>query len=100
MFIAYLSAGDEESRKAYEDIASQFRDEFAFGVNTDDAARQAEGVEFPGLKCHRHLDGDVVTSKGSFDADAIRKFVIEASVRSPSYPGIWRKQTRQETDGE
>ncbi|KAK6850188.1 hypothetical protein PG995_014021 [Apiospora arundinis] len=79
VFIAYVAADDQESRKAYEDIASQFQDEFTFGISTDDAARQSEGVEFPGLKCHRHLDGDVVTFKGGFDVDAVRKFVVEAS---------------------
>ncbi|KAK8058974.1 hypothetical protein PG994_009422 [Apiospora phragmitis] len=79
VFIAYLAADDQESRKAYENVASQFLDEFTFGVNFDEAARQAEGVSSPGLKCHRHLDGDVVTFKGSFDVDAMKAFVIEAS---------------------
>ncbi|KAK7935432.1 hypothetical protein PG985_000927 [Apiospora marii] len=79
VFIAYVAADDQESRKLYEDVASQFRDEFTFGINADDAARQAEGVGSPGLKCHRHLDGDVVTFKGSFDVDAMKAFVDEAS---------------------
>lgn len=75
-----MAADDQDSRKFYEDVAWQFRDEFTFGINVDDAARQAEGVGSPGLKCHRHLDGDVVTFKGSFDVDVMKAFVAEASV--------------------
>lgn len=97
VFIAYVAADDQESRKAYKDIALQFQDEFTFGISTDDAARQSEGVEFPGLKCHRHLDGDVVTFKGGFDVDAVRKFVVEASVCSPSRLSDATKVDRQET---
>lgn len=80
MFIAYVAADDQESRNFYEDVASQFRDEFTFGINVDGEARQAEGVGSPGLKCHRHLDGDVVTFKGSFNIDAMKAYVAEASV--------------------
>ncbi|KAK8136638.1 hypothetical protein PG984_004578 [Apiospora sp. TS-2023a] len=79
VFLAYVAADDQESRKFYEDVASQFHDEFTFGINVDDAAREAEGVGSPGLKCHRHLDGDVVTFKGSFDVEAVKAFVVEAS---------------------
>lgn len=82
VFLAYLAAGDDASRAALDEVAAEFRDEFTFGVSTDESAREAEGVAPPALKCHTALDGETRDLGGVFDAASLRAFVVEASVRS------------------
>lgn len=82
VFLAYLAAGDQASRAALDEVAAEFRDEFTFGVSTDESAREAEGVASPALRCHRTLDGETRDFGGVFDVASLKALVVEASVRS------------------
>ncbi|KAK6949744.1 hypothetical protein Daesc_008065 [Daldinia eschscholtzii] len=81
VFIAYLSMSDKTSRAAFADVAERYREEFTFGVVTDDDVLAAEGITIPQIKCYHPLDSatyafDIPTE---IDVAALNGFVVEAS---------------------
>ncbi|KAI0123873.1 thioredoxin-like domain-containing protein [Xylariales sp. AK1849] len=79
VFIAYLSPDDESSRSAFQEAASKYAQEFTFGISTDVASIDAEGLEVPAVKCYKPLDGDTQLLRGAFSSESLDSFVKEAS---------------------
>ncbi|KAI0846228.1 thioredoxin-like domain-containing protein [Daldinia vernicosa] len=79
VFIAYLSTDDEASKAAFADVADRYREEFTFGVATDDDALEVEKVTAPVVKCYKPLDGDIHDFDNPSDAAALEAFVKGAS---------------------
>lgn len=79
VFIAFLSADDEASKTAFTNVAGRYREEFTFGMVTEDAALKAEEATPPIVKCFKPLDGDTHDFREVSDVAALEGFVKEAS---------------------
>ncbi|KAI2609140.1 thioredoxin-like domain-containing protein [Hypoxylon sp. NC1633] len=78
-FIAYLDAGDEVSKSAFAGVAERYREEFTFGMATDEATLTAEKAAAPVVRCYKHLDDDEHELTSVSDTEALERFVKEAS---------------------
>ncbi|CAO3649816.1 unnamed protein product [Cunninghamella echinulata] len=67
--VAYIKEDDKESKEAYADLANKLRDDYIFGLVTDDALAKEEGVkEFPSLVLYRKFDDErIELASGSGD---------------------------------
>ncbi|ROW10607.1 hypothetical protein VMCG_01624 [Cytospora schulzeri] len=79
VFIGYISASDTAIIQAFSDVAEKFREEFTFGVVSDEALIRAQKLESPTVVCHAVNNGEN-RSFGSFsEPEALLNFVAEAS---------------------
>lgn len=81
VFIGYISPEDHIALQSFSAVAQRYRQEFTFGVLSDEAFHQADNMHPPTVVCHIVGDGETRTSSGSFEPEALDKFVSEASRR-------------------
>jgi hypothetical protein len=80
VFVAYVEEGDEASQKLWEDAVEPYRHEFTFGVITDPATAETEGVQRPGVVCYKSVNGEVVPMKKPFAGEGeLGRFIESAS---------------------
>lgn len=78
IFLAYLSADDERSREALLEIATQYHEEFTFGLVTDVAVIEAEKVTAPVISCIKPIDNKT-HEHHDFAMESLEGFIKEAS---------------------
>ncbi|KAI9053727.1 hypothetical protein LZ554_002678 [Drepanopeziza brunnea f. sp. 'monogermtubi'] len=80
VLVAYFAADDKASNTTFTTVAEKLRDNFLFGAINDAAVAKAEGVTFPAVILYKSFDEGKTIFTGTFDAEAIEKFVNTASV--------------------
>ncbi|KAK3906927.1 protein disulfide-isomerase [Staphylotrichum tortipilum] len=79
VLVAFVDAADKDSSAAFSAAAEKLRDNYPFGVSTDAALAEAEGVKAPAVVLYKDFDeGKSVFSK-KFEAEAIEKFAKTAA---------------------
>ncbi|KAI8075394.1 thioredoxin-like protein [Gilbertella persicaria] len=71
---------DEESKATLKSVADKMRDDFLFGVVTDEALAKEHEVTFPSVVVYKQFDEGRNDLAGALDADAIKEFVKTSSV--------------------
>ncbi len=79
VFIAYIGPEDEAAAKAFAQVAAKHRDEFTFGLVSDTAAIQEQGLKSPTVVCYKQLDGDSKALPAFDDAESLDRLVLEES---------------------
>lgn len=79
VFIGYLAPNDNVARQTFAATAEKYRDEFTFGLVTDEALIADQNLESPATVCHVIEDGEMRTFKSFSEPDGLDKFVVEAS---------------------
>jgi len=82
VFIAYVGAGSDgdEARRAFDEVAAKYRDEFSFGVVTDPGVSAEQDITPPAVVCYRVVDRDAKALPSfAYDPEALAKLVLEAS---------------------
>ena len=80
VFVAYLAADavDGDEARAFAALAEKYRQEYTFGVVTDAALAEQQGVSIPSIVCYNAVDGD--TAKFGFDkVDGLEGWATETS---------------------
>lgn len=81
VFIGYIDSGDEASRQAFAAVAKEYHEKFTFGLVSDDALVESQGLQAPSVVCHV-VEDEATRSFNSFTEDgALSSFVFEASRR-------------------
>lgn len=81
VFIGYISSDDDTALQSFSAVAQKYRQEFTFGVISDQAIHQAENMHSPTVVSHIVGDGETRTLSGSSEPETLEKFVSEASRR-------------------
>lgn len=81
VFIGFISSEDDIALETFSAVAQKYRQEFTFGVISDQAYHQAENIHSPTVVCHIFADGESRTLGGDFEPEALDKFISEASRR-------------------
>ena len=79
VFVAYLDPEDRPSAEVFTDAARQYRDEFSFGIATDPAVAEQQGVKVPAVVCYKPIDGDTAQSDALDDPRKLVEWIGEAS---------------------
>jgi protein disulfide-isomerase A1 len=77
--VAYISADDKTSNQTYTALAESLRDEYIFGATNDASLAKAEGVKQPAIVLYKDFDEGKSTFTGTFDEEAVTKFIKTAS---------------------
>jgi protein disulfide-isomerase A1 len=79
VLVAYLSADDKASSEVFTAAAEKLRDNYPFGVSTDAALAEAEGVTAPAVVLYKDFDEGKSVFSEKFDAEEIEKFAKTAA---------------------
>ena len=79
VLIAYLDPEDREPAEAFADVASQYRDEFSFGISTDPSALLSQKIDAPAVMCYKLIDGDTAKFAPFDDLARLDEWVKEAT---------------------
>ena len=79
VLIAYLDPEDREPAEAFADVASQYRDEFSFGIATDPSAILSQKVDAPTVMCYKLIDGDTAKFAPFDDLARLDEWLKEAA---------------------
>ncbi len=74
VLVAFVDAADKASSEAFSAAAEKLRDNYPFGVSTDAALAEAEGVTAPAVVLYKDFDEGKSVFSEKFDAEAIEKF--------------------------
>lgn len=81
VFIGYISSEDDTARQSFAAVAQKYRQEFSFGLVSDEAVITAGKMEAPIVMCHI-IGDDETRSSGSFSGtETLDQFVSAASRR-------------------
>ncbi|KAI8636643.1 thioredoxin-like protein [Parasitella parasitica] len=73
-------ANDEASKTTLKEVADKLRDDFLFGIVTDETLAKEHKVEFPTVVIYKQFDEGRNDQAGVFEAEAIQEFVKANSV--------------------
>ncbi|KAH6650157.1 protein disulfide-isomerase precursor [Chaetomium tenue] len=79
VLVAYLDAADKASSEVFTAAAEKLRDNYPFGVSTDAALAEAEGVTAPAVVLYKDFDEGKSVFSEKFDAEEIEKFAKTAA---------------------
>ncbi|KAK4043651.1 protein disulfide-isomerase [Parachaetomium inaequale] len=79
VIVAYVDAADKASSDVFTEAAEKLRDNYPFGVSTDAALAEAEGVKAPAVVLYKDFDEGKSVFSEKFDAEAIEKFAKTAA---------------------
>ncbi|KAK4648453.1 protein disulfide-isomerase precursor [Podospora pseudopauciseta] len=79
VIVAYVDAADKASSEAFSAVAEKLRDDYPFGVSTDAALAEAEGVKAPAVVVYKDFDEGKSVFTEKFEAEAIQKFAKTAA---------------------
>jgi protein disulfide-isomerase A1 len=79
VLVAYVDAADKASSDVFTEAAEKLRDNYPFGVSTDAALAEAEGVTAPAVVLYKDFDEGKSVFSEKFDAEAIEKFAKTAA---------------------
>lgn len=79
VMIAYLDASDSTNKAAFSDFADSHRDDYLFGISTDDSAAAA-GVTAPAVVLYKSFDEGRNDYTGVIDAETLSEFAKEHAV--------------------
>jgi protein disulfide-isomerase A1 len=71
---AHVDADDKASTEVFTQAAEKLRDNYPFGVSTDAALAEAEGVKAPAVVLYKDFDEGKSVFSEKFDAEEIEKF--------------------------
>jgi protein disulfide-isomerase A1 len=74
VLVAYVDADDKASTEVFSQAAEKLRDNYPFGVSTDAALAEAEGVKAPAVVLYKDFDEGKSVFSEKFDAEEIEKF--------------------------
>lgn len=74
VIVAYLDAEDKASSDVFGEAAEKLRDNYPFGVSTDAALAEAEGIKVPAVVLYKDFDEGKAVFSEKFDVEAIEKF--------------------------
>jgi protein disulfide-isomerase A1 len=74
VLVAYVDADDKASTEVFTQAAEKLRDNYPFGVSTDAALAEAEGVKAPAVVLYKDFDEGKSVFSEKFDAEEIEKF--------------------------
>lgn len=81
VFIGYISSDDDTARQSFSAVAQKYRQEFTFGLASDQTVIEAGNMESPTVMCHVAGDGETRSSGSFSEPETLDKFVSEASRR-------------------
>ncbi|KAL9545903.1 hypothetical protein MBANPS3_006923 [Mucor bainieri] len=73
-------ANDEASKAALKQVANKLRDDYLFGIVTDEALAKEHKAEFPSLVVYKQFDEGRNDQTGAFEVEAIEEFIKTNSV--------------------
>ncbi|KAK3300963.1 protein disulfide-isomerase precursor [Chaetomium fimeti] len=79
VLVAYVDASDKASSDVFTEAAEKLRDNYPFGVSTDAALAEAEGVTAPAVVLYKDFDEGKSVFSEKFDAEEIEKFAKTAA---------------------
>lgn len=79
VLVAYLDAADKTSSEVFTAAAEKLRDNYPFGVSTDAALAEAEGVTAPAVVLYKDFDEGKSVFSEKFDVEEIEKFAKTAA---------------------
>jgi hypothetical protein len=79
VFVAYLHEEDEAPRRMLQSMAARYRDEFTFGIVTDEAAMKSEDITPPAVRCYKAADETTETFSSFDEPTGFEEWLIEAS---------------------
>lgn len=82
VFVGYIKPEDDISKEAFAAVAEEYREEFTFGLVSDDALINSQDLEPPGVVCHVVQDGETRSLSSFSEPKALQDFVLEASRRA------------------
>jgi protein disulfide-isomerase A1 len=74
VLVAYVDADDKASTEVFSQAAEKLRDNYPFGVSTDAALAEAEGVKAPAVVLYKDFDEGKAVFSEKFDAEELEKF--------------------------
>jgi protein disulfide-isomerase A1 len=85
VIIGYLSPDDHESYEAFTSLAKDMKDDFLFGMTSDQSLIQTEKVKIPSLVVYKNFDEekrifhsmDDCTSMAAFVKESARPLIVE-----------------------
>ena len=78
--IGFFAPGDEASRLTFTAVANAQRDDFIFGVASDSALAEAQGVKQPGVVLFKTYDEGKTVYDGEFETAAIQGWTKQTAV--------------------
>ncbi|KAL2161469.1 hypothetical protein VTH06DRAFT_8031 [Thermothelomyces fergusii] len=79
VIVAYVDADDKASSEVFTKTAEKLRDNYPFGLSTDAALAEAEGVKVPAIVLYKDFDEGKAVFSDKFDLDEIAKFAKTAA---------------------
>jgi protein disulfide-isomerase A1 len=79
VLVAYLDADDKTSSEVLNKAAEKLRDNYPFGVSTDAALAEAEGVKAPAVVLYKDFDEGKSVFSEKFELEALEKFAKTAA---------------------
>ncbi|KAK4230462.1 protein disulfide-isomerase [Podospora fimiseda] len=79
VLVAYIDASDKASSEAFAQVAEKLRDDYPFGLSTDVALAEAEGVKAPAVVLYKDFDEGKAVFTEKFETEAIQKFAKTAA---------------------
>ncbi len=79
VFIGFIAPGDEVARRDFTRVAQNHRDEFTFGIVSDNELIDETGVKSPTIICYRPQDRESNALPSFADADELDKLVLSFS---------------------
>lgn len=73
-------ANDEASKAALKQVANKLRDDYLFGIVTDEALAKEHKAEFPSVVVYKQFDEGRNDQTGAFEVEAIEEFIKTNSV--------------------
>ncbi|CEP18291.1 hypothetical protein [Parasitella parasitica] len=73
-------ANDEASKATFKEVADKLRDDFFFGIVTDEALAKEHKADFPSIVVYKQFDEGRNDQAGAFEAEAIQEFIKANSV--------------------
>ncbi|KAL2170058.1 hypothetical protein VTG60DRAFT_5330 [Thermothelomyces hinnuleus] len=79
VIVAYVDADDKASSEVFTKTAEKLRDNYPFGLSTDAALAEAEGVKAPAIVLYKDFDEGKAVFTEKFDLEEIEKFAKTAA---------------------
>ncbi|CAO0798063.1 unnamed protein product [Mucor circinelloides] len=73
-------ANDDASKAALKQVANKLRDDYLFGIVTDEALAKEHKAEFPSVVVYKQFDEGRNDQTGAFEVEAIEEFIKTNSV--------------------
>ncbi|KAM7205017.1 Thioredoxin-like domain containing protein [Rhypophila sp. PSN 637] len=90
-FVAFLDSKQGDSAAAFSRMAQKYRDEFRFGIVTDESIAMSQDLNVPAVVCYRSIDGDILTGS-DFESDKLEAWIKESSRQVLGDLTIWNRQ--------